>query len=48
MAFMLTGRAGRLLTSGVEVGFTGSGQSMRKDAARTRHIYQQAGEDEQY
>ncbi|KAI9855916.1 MAG: hypothetical protein M1813_009350 [Trichoglossum hirsutum] len=30
------------------VGFTGSGQSMRKDAARTRHIYQQAGDDEQY
>ncbi|KAI9767378.1 MAG: hypothetical protein M1839_004519 [Geoglossum umbratile] len=30
------------------VGFTGSGQSMRKDATRTRHIYQQAGEDEQY
>ncbi|KAI9676728.1 MAG: hypothetical protein M1829_002822 [Trizodia sp. TS-e1964] len=30
------------------VGFTGSGQSMRKDAARSRHIYQQGGEDEGY
>ncbi|KAI9840456.1 MAG: hypothetical protein M1837_001612 [Sclerophora amabilis] len=30
------------------VGFTGSGQSMRKDATRSRHIYQQGAEDEQY
>ncbi|KAJ5281756.1 hypothetical protein N7478_007128 [Penicillium angulare] len=29
------------------VGFTGSGQSMRKDPTRTRHIYQQ-GEEEGY
>ncbi|KAI9827658.1 MAG: hypothetical protein M1826_006221 [Phylliscum demangeonii] len=28
------------------VGFTGSGQLMRKDAARSRHIYQQSGEEE--
>ncbi|KAL4896208.1 hypothetical protein BDV59DRAFT_172295 [Aspergillus ambiguus] len=27
------------------VGFTGSGQQMRKDPARTRHVYQQADED---
>lgn len=29
------------------VGFTGSGQQMRKDPTRTRHIYQQA-DDEGY
>ncbi|KAA8644552.1 hypothetical protein EYZ11_001466 [Aspergillus tanneri] len=29
------------------VGFTGSGQQMRKDPSRTRHVYQQ-GEDEGY
>ena len=29
------------------VGFTGSGQQMRKDPARSRHIYQ-TGEDEEY
>ncbi|OJJ30254.1 hypothetical protein ASPWEDRAFT_121304, partial [Aspergillus wentii DTO 134E9] len=29
------------------VGFTGSGQTMRKDPSRTRHVYQQ-GEDEGY
>ncbi|KZF21081.1 hypothetical protein L228DRAFT_166018 [Xylona heveae TC161] len=28
------------------VGFTGSGQAMRKDPQRSRHIYQQLGEDE--
>ena len=28
------------------VGFTGSGQQMRKDPARGRHIYQQSGEEE--
>lgn len=28
------------------VGFTGSGQSMRKDQTRTRHIYNMNGEDE--
>ncbi|MCJ1477825.1 hypothetical protein MMC13_006498 [Lambiella insularis] len=28
------------------VGFTGSGQQMRKDPTRSRHIYQQGGEDE--
>ncbi|EKD15233.1 uncharacterized protein L3040_001603 [Drepanopeziza brunnea f. sp. 'multigermtubi'] len=28
------------------VGFTGSGQSMRKDQTRSRHIYQNNGEDE--
>lgn len=28
------------------VGFTGSGQQMRKDPARSRHIYQQNGEEE--
>lgn len=27
------------------VGFTGSGQQMRKDPARMRHIYQQNDED---
>lgn len=31
----------------ITVGFTGSGQQMRKDPTRTRHIYQQ-GEDEGY
>ena len=30
------------------VGFTGSGQEMRKDPTRSRHIYQQGGEDEAY
>ncbi|KAI9885593.1 MAG: hypothetical protein M1823_002602 [Watsoniomyces obsoletus] len=30
------------------VGFTGSGQQMRKDPARSRHIYEQNGDDEQY
>jgi len=30
------------------VGFTGSGQSMRKDAARSRHIYSTAGDEETY
>ena len=34
-----------LLTDFLVVGFTGSGQSMRKDPARSRHIYQQ-GEEE--
>ncbi|MCJ1230182.1 hypothetical protein MMC12_006854 [Toensbergia leucococca] len=29
-----------------DVGFTGSGQSMRKDPTRSRHIYQQGAEDE--
>lgn len=33
----------RLLTP--LVGFTGSGQRMRKDPARTRHVYQQADEE---
>ena len=28
------------------VGFTGSGQQMRKDPGRSRHIYQQGGDDE--
>jgi len=28
------------------VGFTGSGQTMRKDPSRSRHIYQQDGEEE--
>lgn len=28
------------------VGFTGSGQQMRKDPGRSRHIYQQAGDEE--
>ncbi|KIX96511.1 uncharacterized protein Z520_07777 [Fonsecaea multimorphosa CBS 102226] len=28
------------------VGFTGSGHEMRKDPTRTRHIYQQGGQDE--
>jgi len=28
------------------VGFTGSGQPMRKDPTRSRHIYQQAGDEE--
>jgi hypothetical protein len=28
------------------VGFTGSGQEMRKDPTRSRHIYQQGGEEE--
>lgn len=28
------------------VGFTGSGQQMRKDPTRSRHIYQQGGEDD--
>ncbi len=28
------------------VGFTGSGQQMRKDPTRSRHIYQQGGEEE--
>ena len=28
------------------VGFTGSGQQMRKDPSRSRHIYQQSAEDE--
>ncbi|KIW93232.1 uncharacterized protein Z519_05837 [Cladophialophora bantiana CBS 173.52] len=28
------------------VGFTGSGHEMRKDPARTRHIYQQGGQDD--
>ncbi|KAJ9491263.1 hypothetical protein VN97_g2001 [Penicillium thymicola] len=28
------------------VGFTGSGQTMRKDPARTRHVYQQLEEDD--
>jgi len=28
------------------VGFTGSGQSMRKDPARSRHIYQRDGDEE--
>jgi len=28
------------------VGFTGSGQAMRKDVARSRHIYQQADDEE--
>lgn len=35
------------LTNSLLVGFTGSGQQMRKDPSRTRHIYQQA-EDEGY
>ena len=30
------------------VGFTGSGQQMRKDATRSRHIYQQGAEEEGY
>lgn len=30
------------------VGFTGSGQTMRKDQARSRHIYQTNGDDEGY
>ena len=28
------------------VGFTGSGQQMRKDPSRSRHIYQQSADDE--
>jgi len=28
------------------VGFTGSGHTMRKDPTRSRHIYQQEGQDE--
>jgi len=28
------------------VGFTGSGQTMRKDASRTRHVYSTNGEEE--
>ena len=35
------------LTSGI-VGFTGSGQEMRKDPSRSRHIYQQGAEEEGY
>ena len=38
-----------LAESGVDVrlvGFTGSGQQMRKDPTRSRHIYQQGGEEE--
>ncbi|CAG8961929.1 hypothetical protein HYFRA_00014087 [Hymenoscyphus fraxineus] len=31
---------------GVHVGFTGSGQTMRKDPTRSRHIYQTTGEEE--
>lgn len=27
------------------VGFTGSGQTMRKDPTRTRHVYQQVDDD---
>jgi survival-of-motor-neuron-related-splicing factor 30 len=34
------------LLIGFAVGFTGSGQTMRKDPARSRHIYQTNGEDE--
>ena len=30
------------------VGFTGSGQAMRKDPTRTRHIYQPGVDDEGY
>ncbi|KAI9751675.1 MAG: hypothetical protein M1815_000977 [Lichina confinis] len=30
------------------VGFTGSGQQMRKDPTRSKHIYQQSNEDEHY
>lgn len=30
------------------VGFTGSGQQMRKDPGRSRHIYQQGGDEEGY
>ena len=30
------------------VGFTGSGQQMRKDPTRSRHIYNQGGEEEGY
>ena len=30
----------------IVVGFTGSGQSMRKDPARSRHIYQTNGDEE--
>lgn len=30
------------------VGFTGSGQTMRKDPTRSRHIYQMNGEEEAY
>ena len=33
-------------TESATVGFTGSGQQMRKDPQRSRHIYQQGGEDE--
>ena len=36
-----------MLISFLTVGFTGSGQQMRKDPTRTRHIYQQA-DDEGY
>jgi survival of motor neuron-related-splicing factor 30 len=32
----------------ITVGFTGSGQTMRKDPARSRHIYQTNGDDEAY
>ncbi len=33
-------RHAHMLTHSPTVGFTGSGQSMRKDATRTRHVYQ--------
>lgn len=32
----------------VTVGFTGSGQEMRKDPSRSRHIYQQGADEEGY
>jgi survival of motor neuron-related-splicing factor 30 len=35
----------KLLIS-LAVGFTGSGQTMRKDPTRSRHIYQTNGDDE--
>ena len=35
-------------TNCIAVGFTGSGQQMRKDPSRSRHIYQQGAEDEGY
>lgn len=34
------------IANSVVVGFTGSGQQMRKDPGRSRHIYQQGADDE--
>lgn len=54
--FAMKGKAGKIAKKdsmfrtgesvNARVGFTGSGQEMRKDTTRARHIYQQGGEDE--